>query len=389
MGGFETMPYGDGFEIPPAREKHSAEKESAERFWSAGKRERMKSWVRGAIGYPLGFLMGAAALQGINKEAEWTNMSERQDKLAEERQRLLNLEEKEKKIKELFGDYEELGFAETRERWFSESDDLVEAKKNFSVLSRNSTYEDPTTMFSHREEMNIHPETEKIQTNDFYVTKDGKPFVMEAGDVDSLLRETFPHGWISGEIMSVNQVDTVRSGGTTYGLGNDWVTEAVCSNETDRPNNITFFKSTEKESPDYVFQDCLPHELAHANDPRTDAGITLEERTDFLLSLADRVHDTNRYHSLYVESIKNKDKKLEFERKVTEYWAEICSQYFRDPGILNVKDFQLVDWRVHRTDPTFDAREAGKQRQRLVHEKLKRQDNVRVSKILSKNKHDS
>ena len=172
--------------------------------------------------------------------------------------------------------------------------------------------------------------------------------------------ETYPDGWVIGEVVSITQEARNAPMPERYGLAKGSTSTAAFYSGTER---ITF---DTKPHP-YEILDILAHELGHANDWESDEEMTDEERLDLLLAVGDRIDDEDRYRSSYVESIKNKDRERERYLKATEYWAEICEAYFTQPYNLNAKDYALVEARVKRHDPEFNDVEARFHQAKLVY----------------------
>lgn len=119
---------------------------------------------------------------------------------------------------------------------------------------------------------------------------------------------------------------------------------------------------------------CVLHEEAHLKDWSTNKTLTLEERMTLVQEIIDRVNAPDRFHSAYVESIKNPNKQVELNTKATEYYAEITEAYFdRTHFLLSQKDKQIIEQVVHETNPTFterDRRKVGDKIDSIVHAKF-------------------
>ncbi len=186
---------------------------------------------------------------------------------------------------------------------------------------------------------------------------------MSAEMLKKVLRETFPKQWIDGKVTQVSE-DRNDPGKMPEELGIK--NKAMGMVAYAEGGKIIFTRFSEKFTMKSNLEDTLLHELGHANDWLAPGIKDPRERADLLLKVAERVSANDRYHSDYVESINNKDPHQQLYLRAQEYWAEICSQYFKDPNKLNFKDFVLVDERVMNMDPGFNAVHASDARAALV-----------------------
>jgi len=136
---------------------------------------------------------------------------------------------------------------------------------------------------------------------------------------------------------------------------------------------------------EYIIENILSHEMAHANDWVSDMELSNEERLDLLLAVGSRLDAVPRYGSNYVEAIENKNKKTERYFKAQEYWAEISAQYFRDPDELDAKDYLLVDGVVRKTDPNFNCRKSSRERKELIKKYVERAPRQKGNQYAARN----
>lgn len=200
-------------------------------------------------------------------------------------------------------------------------------------------------------------------------TRDGK---LDAKTVRRIILETYPKSW-NQEIESVvykNSAD-VKSP-YTDSKGSSLSVLAWCEGGGgSKKSKIVFFNGIKTTGIEYVNHTLL-HESAHAAmDWVRSATMSSVERADMALAVAERLRSKDRYKSSYVEKISNPDKQTELYTKAVEYVAEISSQYARDATKLHIKDFQLVDSQIHKTDPQFNWKDAKQRRDQLIAQALK------------------
>ena len=112
------------------------------------------------------------------------------------------------------------------------------------------------------------------------------------------------------------------------------------------------------------------HEVGHCNDWIRDSEMGLIERLRMLKLITERVNSEDRFTSDYVEAIDSPGGKKETQYiKATEYWAEICEEYFAAPEAFKIEnpvDFKIVDDFIKKQSPGFDIFEAMKKIQKLA-----------------------
>ncbi|MBL8030792.1 MAG: hypothetical protein JNK33_00490 [Candidatus Doudnabacteria bacterium] len=155
--------------------------------------------------------------------------------------------------------------------------------------------------------------------------------------------------------------DRTQPIGAAYGLeaGAEAWAHATGSRE------IVFFKPQKQKTLANGLE-CLGHEMGHENSWDNVLELDVSTRMELILAVAERVQSPDRYASSYVNSINNKDKKLELACKSTEYWGEITEQYFEHPENMNIKDYRLVDGWVKKRDPNFDPIKARAERKKIL-----------------------
>lgn len=190
---------------------------------------------------------------------------------------------------------------------------------------------------------------------------------LDRDKMGEIVTQTFPKNWVNNKIARVAQekIGHMEQTNAKYGLAKGWYTvaenrQAASSEKDGNKRDIVFNTPGANKKGLNIYEmvtEILPHEIAHSNDWDRDDKMSLEERMKLLLSVGERLQAPDRYMSQYVESINASgklDKQAENYQKATEYWAEICAQYFSHPARLSIRDFQLVDSRVRKTDQNFD-----------------------------------
>ena len=180
------------------------------------------------------------------------------------------------------------------------------------------------------------------------------------------LCESYPENWVDTEIDSIIFKDEVKEMPSEYGIKSS--SAATANLKSSGITTVVFYKDAGKmiEQLNEIFA----HESGHANDWEADNTLSADEGDNLLLKLTKRYFSgKNIYHSEYVESIKNDDQQQENYLKITEYWAEICMQYFDNPEWFSEnhpEDYELVDQWVTKQDPSFDPVEAKLKRENII-----------------------
>lgn len=158
----------------------------------------------------------------------------------------------------------------------------------------------------------------------------------------------YPKGWINSGISQINFVDSVKSfsenenmlgkfrGGSVY----FYINKDIAMEKNTMPIDST----------------TIYHEIAHANDWGSDTDLNILERQSQLLEVHQRLIAPDAFKSSYYSSYLDGSKSGLF-KAATEYWAEICAEYFMHPEIFlkdHPNDFKLVDSFVKKKDPTFN-----------------------------------
>ncbi|MFA6909127.1 MAG: hypothetical protein WC289_04585 [Patescibacteria group bacterium] len=206
-------------------------------------------------------------------------------------------------------------------------------------------------------------------------------------DFSGIINTTYPKGWVKGEIDSVlfeANVDSARLAmGEKYNMpGKRAAAEAQLKDSG--INTLRFFQTAGNMT---NVVGIMGHESGHANDWRSENELSAHDKLALWSQVTKRYCEgKNILHSDYVESINNPDTAQNIETKVTEYWAEICEEYFIYPTWLqqeHSEDFTLVDEWVKKQDPDFDPFKAARIRDGMVDEIQQSVDSARVAEFVS------
>lgn len=172
---------------------------------------------------------------------------------------------------------------------------------------------------------------------------------------------SYPKNWVKNDVGSIQFLPgKANSMPDKYGISglSSGVTQR---NSVQAGDSIRLYQENI-----YDIVDTYSHETGHANDWFSDSQHSVEERAELFRRVSQRFFSgTEIFPSDYVAEITNPDSKQARQLKVTEYWAEICGEYFNNPDYLRHSfpdDFSLVDSWVHDGDPSFNPHEAQIQR---------------------------
>jgi len=108
------------------------------------------------------------------------------------------------------------------------------------------------------------------------------------------------------------------------------------------------------------------HELGHANSWSGSNNLTPLERANLLyqttLAFGEAQGQPDSFRTHYVETISKSDPQIEHYAKVTEWYAELCGEYFNHPNSLkrHPQEFEFINAAIKSQDPDFDPFKAGK-----------------------------
>lgn len=187
-----------------------------------------------------------------------------------------------------------------------------------------------------------------------------------------IFTETLPKGWVDFEVQDVIFKDEDGLSLEGYGLTGKYAdaTAGAPSRLFVSPRSrIIFYRGAKGQSSGQLWNGTLLHEIAHANDWRSDHNLSGEEKERLHRAILARIAAPDRYRSDYVESIKWKDKDVESENKAIEYWAEMAEEYFRSPEpakSLAAADRKIIEAVISKTDPGFDRKAAREKRGAII-----------------------
>lgn len=187
--------------------------------------------------------------------------------------------------------------------------------------------------------------------------------------VADLVRQTFPRSWATHNVDTIEFKEETLALPKSYNLqGRDTLAECAPPQGGKR-QRISFSILAKSYSADYILNETLAHELAHAHDFRY-ARLSPAERLAFLSKILERLESEGRFRSSYVEDINNKDKAAELEGKALEYWAEIFGTYLSDPFEAKTKlpkeDLEIIKEYFNLVAPGFNFEAAWSRRQKII-----------------------
>lgn len=182
----------------------------------------------------------------------------------------------------------------------------------------------------------------------------GKNFSYDYNDLFTEKYGRYPKRWIDGEVSRIefiDCIDDVENNLATLqtGIMGLYIDEEKISNKNKLP----------------VDNGTIAHEFAHANDWSNDMDLNILDRQRQLLEVYNRLMELDAFKkgiSLNYEPFLDGTKEGSL-KAASEYWAEICEEYFINPKEFlkdHPKDFRLVDTYVKKNDPSFDVFNIGK-----------------------------
>lgn len=127
-----------------------------------------------------------------------------------------------------------------------------------------------------------------------------------------------------------------------YGTPSKFRTSAIAYlNLENDYTDIVFYKLPWKRNEAKAIEKFY-HEATHANDWRSHSR-PVHERISMIYEITNRLNSPERFRSGYVESINNKNGKVELSLKILEYLPEITANYFVDKDNLPEKDIEIVE----------------------------------------------
>lgn len=175
--------------------------------------------------------------------------------------------------------------------------------------------------------------------------------------------QTYPKGWIVGEVERLKVLDPKNSPRPVYGPDGDQWYGGTATQGSQGMSQITFsgFEAHERKdvvpSLDWYFG----HEISHLNDWAYDRDAAFADRVNLLARTHERMNAPDHFENPlggYGDMAEIEDPEQREYYKTREYWGELNEYYFAFPDMLkekSPKDFELVDQWVKRSDPEFDT----------------------------------
>ena len=246
------------------------------------------------------------------------------------------------------------------EEWFeNDLKDIISPEK---ITHRNAEDQDSenNTNIINKDGAQIIFQKEPLRTN----IED----TLENKTLEKIIEDTYPKGWFNEEVYRI-VLDKER----IFTKGEDHL--AVYGQQFEEgghfsrsKHEIVLANSDESfKNSSYWFFDVISHESGHANDWESNNDLTNEERLDFLLKIYDRIKSNDRFMSSYVEEINPKDLKQKNYTQCTEYWAEICGEYFTNgKNNLSPKDITIIESIIKKKQDNFSIDRALLERKSIV-----------------------
>lgn len=180
---------------------------------------------------------------------------------------------------------------------------------------------------------------------------------------------SYPKNWVKNDVGSIQFLP-----GKADSMPDQYGISGLSSGVTQR-NSVQAGDSVIRLYQENIYDivNTYSHETGHANDWFSDSQHSIQQRADLFRRVSERFFSGDSlFPSDYVTEISNPDSLESRKLKVTEYWAEICGAYFNDSNYLRQtypNDFSLVDSWVHDGDPSFNPRDAERQRDAAIVER--------------------
>jgi hypothetical protein len=177
---------------------------------------------------------------------------------------------------------------------------------------------------------------------------------------------TYPKGWIDGEVSEINMNDTKL-------LDKKGVGAFVHIWEHGRKKIIIMNHNFSNSPEDLTTIDSyFSHELGHTNDWENKKDASFQKRIALLADVLRQIENTDiedLYDGYDLYDIDDETQKNMLEARET--WATMCQLYFFHSDIFRdiyPDAFKIVDDWVKNTDPNFDPIDAAHKRQAIVAE---------------------
>ncbi len=192
-----------------------------------------------------------------------------------------------------------------------------------------------------------------------------------------IIYETFPKEWLQSGLLEFKYKDEDLKLPAAYGE-KPRPAIALCSNREGRgAATVTYGREAKAQDLEQLFDRDVVHELAHVFDPLGHDSLPMLKRLQFLERLLNRVKSKSRYRPGtpdYVDSIVNKDRRIQLFNRATEYWAVIFEEFFSEPyramTTLPDEDRSLIEDYLLETAPSFDPFPAVAKRRKLLEDAI-------------------
>lgn len=273
-----------------------------------------------------GTLIGGALVLGYEKGTKQVFDYRTKDV----KERIKIAEDEEREVAKIFGTYSPMNKAKRITK---------------SMEKARGEYVNPFSSVDIKNDFEAVSEPESIPVTGDIFAKDGR---VDKKDLARYLA-TYPKDWLrnlgtihqeeKNEKLEASGLESQNSLATTF-------------REGEQKAKVVFWQTAHKDSFHYVMS-TIHHEMGHVND-WTDERLPYMDRLELLVKISRRIGARDRFHSSYVESIHGDNHFAVSYDRATEYWAEICMQYFDDATQLHIKDFAIVDDYVHKIDPNYN-----------------------------------
>ncbi len=193
--------------------------------------------------------------------------------------------------------------------------------------------------------------TQDLRTQDFvtvHVTADiATSRIYPAESVRNFILQAFPKRW-NAQLVEFSQKPETTDMSKEYGIDSTAEMTTRTTREKEKDAIVTIKSNLIPVVHDSkALTGTLSHEICHVNGWEDAQTVGLEERFTLVKNLLGRISASNRFYSSYVEDIQvvDGDEPKYYFHKISEYWAEICSQWFEDESELPLEDYVIVsDW---------------------------------------------
>lgn len=215
---------------------------------------------------------------------------------------------------------------------------------------------------------------------------EGKEGSLPSQVLRDILKQTYPRGWVDNEVSIIEQKTDFSEDEAAEEAAQarkDYETKSkapVTRGKFVMENGmgkVTLYPAVKGTAVKEIVEGDVAHEvLGHGNDWDSDNEMSADERADLLHAIYGRLSAPDRFRSSYVEGIQISDPQKRDYYKAKEYYAEVVAQFFKDADKLSDTDYDIIKWRVEKTDPKFNWKEAKQRRDQLFNQALRQQDHA-------------